>query len=56
MVRRLPFFYISAQGGNVKICRLTPDLQAGIAGAAKNFECDNKDPNLGCDPGIDVAG
>ena len=21
-----------------------------------NFECDNKDPNLGCDPGIDVAG
>jgi hypothetical protein len=22
----------------------------------KNFECENKDPNLGCDPGIDVAG
>jgi hypothetical protein len=21
-----------------------------------NFECDQKDPNLGCDPGIDVAG
>jgi len=21
-----------------------------------NFECENKDPNLGCDPGIDVAG
>ena len=23
---------------------------------SRNFECDNKDPNLGCDPGIDVAG
>jgi hypothetical protein len=22
----------------------------------KNFECDNKDEHLGCDPGIDVAG
>ena len=22
----------------------------------KNFECENKDPHLGCDPGIDVAG
>jgi hypothetical protein len=22
----------------------------------KNFECDNKDPNLGCEMGIDVAG
>lgn len=22
----------------------------------KNFECENKDPRLGCDPGIDVAG
>ena len=21
-----------------------------------NFECEDKDPNLGCDPGIDVAG
>jgi hypothetical protein len=21
-----------------------------------NFECENKDKNLGCDPGIDVAG
>lgn len=21
-----------------------------------NFECDKPDPNLGCDPGIDVAG
>lgn len=21
-----------------------------------NFECDNPDPNLGCDPGVDVAG
>ena len=21
-----------------------------------NFECENRDPNLGCDPGIDVAG
>lgn len=21
-----------------------------------NFQCDNPDPNLGCDPGIDVAG
>ena len=21
-----------------------------------NFECENKDPHLGCDPGIDVAG
>ena len=21
-----------------------------------NFDCDNKDKNLGCDPGIDVAG
>ena len=21
-----------------------------------NFECENKDPNLGCDMGIDVAG
>jgi hypothetical protein len=21
-----------------------------------NFECENKDPNLGCDLGIDVAG
>lgn len=23
---------------------------------AKNFDCEDKDPNLGCDPGIDVAG
>ena len=23
---------------------------------AANFECENKDPHLGCDPGIDVAG
>ena len=23
---------------------------------AKNHECENKDPHLGCDPGIDVAG
>jgi hypothetical protein len=22
----------------------------------ENFECENKDPHLGCDPGIDVAG
>lgn len=22
----------------------------------QNFECDQPDPNLGCDPGIDVAG
>ncbi len=22
----------------------------------KNFDCEDKDPNLGCDPGIDVAG
>ena len=22
----------------------------------RNFECENKDPNLGCDMGIDVAG
>ena len=22
----------------------------------RNFECDDKDPHLGCDPGIDVAG
>lgn len=22
----------------------------------KNFECENKDPHLGCDPGIDVPG
>jgi hypothetical protein len=22
----------------------------------RNFECDNKDPHLGCDMGIDVAG
>jgi hypothetical protein len=22
----------------------------------KNFECEDKDPNLGCDLGIDVAG
>ena len=22
----------------------------------KNFECENKDPRLGCDPGIDVPG
>lgn len=22
----------------------------------KNFECENPDENLGCDPGIDVAG
>ena len=21
-----------------------------------NFQCENPDPNLGCDPGIDVAG
>ena len=21
-----------------------------------NFECENKDPHLGCDPGSDVAG
>ena len=23
---------------------------------ARNFECDNPDKRLGCDPGIDVAG
>ena len=23
---------------------------------SSNFECDNKDPNLGCDMGVDVAG
>ena len=23
---------------------------------SRNFECENKDPNLGCDMGIDVAG
>ncbi|MGA9479427.1 MAG: hypothetical protein WBV21_16740 [Desulfobacterales bacterium] len=22
----------------------------------KNFECEDKDPHLGCDPGIDVQG
>ena len=22
----------------------------------RNQECDNRDPHLGCDPGIDVAG
>jgi len=22
----------------------------------RNFECEDKDPKLGCDPGIDVAG
>jgi len=22
----------------------------------RNFECENKDEHLGCDPGIDVAG
>jgi hypothetical protein len=22
----------------------------------KNFECEDKDPHLGCDPGIDVPG
>lgn len=22
----------------------------------RNFECKDKDPHLGCDPGIDVAG
>ena len=22
----------------------------------RNFDCQDKDPNLGCDPGIDVAG
>jgi hypothetical protein len=22
----------------------------------KNFDCENKDPHLGCDPGVDVAG
>ena len=23
---------------------------------SRNFECENPDRNLGCDPGIDVAG
>ncbi len=23
---------------------------------SQNFNCENKDPHLGCDPGIDVAG
>jgi hypothetical protein len=23
---------------------------------SRNFECEDKDPNLGCDPGIDVQG
>jgi hypothetical protein len=23
---------------------------------SENFNCEKKDPNLGCDPGIDVAG
>ncbi len=22
----------------------------------KNFECEKPDPNIGCDPGVDVAG
>ena len=32
------------------------DNEGHIDTREKNFECDDKDPNLGCDMGIDVQG
>ncbi len=40
-----------------KIQDYTDDKSEGhVDTREKNFDCENKDPNLGCDPGIDVAG
>ncbi len=40
-----------------KVQDYTDDRNEGhVDTREKNFECDNKDEHLGCDPGIDVAG
>jgi len=40
-----------------KVQDFTDDRNEGhIDTREANFECENKDPNLGCDMGIDVAG
>ena len=40
-----------------KIQDYTEDNDEGhVDTREKNFECENKDENLGCDPGIDVQG
>jgi hypothetical protein len=48
-------------GGNImteeKVQDYTDDKTEGhIDTREKNFDCENKDEHLGCDPGIDVAG
>ena len=40
-----------------KVQDYTDDKSEGhVDTREKNFECEDKDENLGCDPGIDVAG
>jgi hypothetical protein len=40
-----------------KVQDYTDDKNEGhVDTREKNFDCENKDENLGCDPGIDVAG
>ena len=40
-----------------KVQDYTDDRNEGhIDTREANFDCENKDPNLGCDLGIDVAG
>ena len=40
-----------------KVQDYTEDRNEGhIDTREANFDCENKDPNLGCDMGIDVAG
>ena len=40
-----------------KIQDYTDDKSEGhVDTRERNFECEDKDENLGCDPGIDVAG
>ena len=34
----------------------TEDTEGHVDTRENNFDCENKDPHLGCDPGIDVAG
>lgn len=41
----------------IKIHDYTDDKNEGHVDTREaNFDCENKDENLGCDPGIDVAG
>ena len=57
---RRPYEEISSEGLLTKGVVLIPTDQEREQGHVdtrdKNFDCENKDPNLGCDLGIDVAG